>query len=99
MKNIKIEVGRKYIDWFRKEVVEVKEKLTDTYFMVEVDGMLISTPKMFLRDMCGCPSCQEGLIHQSDCLAHNEPAEKNGKCNCNPSYLKNAIIIQEMEHH
>lgn len=98
MRDLKVVVGRKYIDWFSKEVVEVKEKLMDNYFKVEGNGWERNTSKMFLRSLCGCSSCQEGLIHQSDCLVHNEPAEENGDCNCNPSYLRNAVIIAEMSN-
>lgn len=29
-----------------------------------------------------CPACKDGIIHKSDCAVHNEPAERNGKCNC-----------------
>ncbi len=33
------------------------------------------------KTSCSCDECKE-IIHKSDCAVHNEPASKNGKCNC-----------------
>lgn len=31
---------------------------------------------------CACPACRDGTIHASDCSVHNEPAMRNGPCDC-----------------
>ena len=31
---------------------------------------------------CQCDKCKSGKTHKSDCAVHNEPAERNGACNC-----------------
>ena len=41
------------------------------------------------EDTCQCDECkelylEEHKIHLSDCIAHNEPAEPKGKCDCKP---------------
>lgn len=32
--------------------------------------------------ICECESCKGYIPHKSDCAVHNEPAERNGKCDC-----------------
>ena len=31
---------------------------------------------------CMCEACEDGTIHASDCAVHNEPAMRNGPCDC-----------------
>lgn len=31
---------------------------------------------------CQCDACKGGVIHASDCAVHNEPAYRNGPCDC-----------------
>lgn len=38
--------------------------------------------KEVIKQHCQCPACINGIIHDSDCAVHNEPAYPNGKCNC-----------------
>lgn len=35
-----------------------------------------------VNQTCQCDSCIKGTIHKSDCAVHNEPAERNEKCDC-----------------
>ena len=32
-------------------------------------------------ERCGCDACRE-VMHASSCAVHNEPAERNGPCDC-----------------
>lgn len=32
--------------------------------------------------ICECKECRGYVVHSSDCAVHNEPAMKNGKCDC-----------------
>ncbi len=40
---------------------------------------------------CMCVACEEGTIHKSDCAVHNEPAERNGECDCEPEDFKDLV--------
>ena len=31
---------------------------------------------------CQCTACKDGILHASDCAAHNGPAYPNGPCDC-----------------
>lgn len=42
---------------------------------------------------CQCKYCIGGDIHDSDCAVHNEPAYKNGPCDCS---LQKRTVPQEM---
>jgi len=33
-------------------------------------------------EKCNCSECKKGYSHKSDCAVHNEPAERNGVCDC-----------------
>ena len=37
---------------------------------------------------CMCDACKCGIIHSSDCAVHNEPAMKNGACDCRVSNVE-----------
>ena len=35
---------------------------------------------------CMCDACKNGVIHDSCCAVHNEPAYTNGKCDCESGF-------------
>jgi hypothetical protein len=34
------------------------------------------------KEHCMCPACRQGVIHDSGCAVHNEPAMPVGACDC-----------------
>lgn len=34
------------------------------------------------QEHCMCGACKDGDLHASDCAVHNEPAMRNGQCDC-----------------
>lgn len=37
---------------------------------------------------CNCEECAKGILHDSDCSVHNEPAYPKGKCDCSKKDTK-----------
>ena len=38
-----------------------------------------------MKPHCECDECKDGMIHDSDCAVHNQPALPKGECNCLPT--------------
>ncbi|KAF1065249.1 DUF3850 domain-containing protein [Burkholderia gladioli] len=47
---------------------------------------------------CQCPACIDGVIHDSCCAVHNEPAYPNGPCNCGATQAVAADGAQSWHH-
>ena len=48
-------------------------------------------------EQCGCGACRE-VMHASSCAVHNEPAERNGPCDCGPQAPSFSRGFQSSEH-
>jgi len=51
-------------------------------------------------DHCQCDACRNGVVHESCCAVHNEPAYPNGPCDCSVAdakYTRLALAMMDDE--